>query len=407
MQCPKCNSTRLRKNGHSRGRQKYQCKDCGRSFTELQSTQLTTVSSNERKTDAIAETTTVPIVEQLEDADRQDGIALFARNFIQTLNSPAFLESIAFGEFSQKVRQLAPPDANGDRGLAILLLDAENLNKFNAKIENFLDTLCTYPLQVKIAFANWRNTAVGKLDTELYDRGYQLIHVPLGKNSADAQMIAMGASICRHYSDAKEVFVCSSDWLLTHLCNELQSQGLTVYRVRKQENSLIVENRRTGAVNHYSLNDDLAVPDVTEFLPLLENLINTEREAIGDRLSQLSVVANLFQERYHLTTTQSTDLPETAIASDSSFTEPEQPGTPINSREELEQAFIHIIQAMNLKQPPVKITAMSLSKELHQLYGEPANSIIRRLKLAPNVTKFLKSCQNLQLKTLVETIVVL
>lgn len=34
MKCPKCNSTRTRKNGHRRGKQCYQCRACGRQFVE-------------------------------------------------------------------------------------------------------------------------------------------------------------------------------------------------------------------------------------------------------------------------------------------------------------------------------------------------------------------------------------
>ncbi|MEG5140874.1 MULTISPECIES: NYN domain-containing protein, partial [unclassified Microcoleus] len=71
-----------------------------------------------------------------------------------------------------------------DREIAILLLDAENL-KFDINAEKFLASLCSYPLQVKIAFANWKNPSTGKLDTELYDRGYELIHAPGGANTAD------------------------------------------------------------------------------------------------------------------------------------------------------------------------------------------------------------------------------
>jgi hypothetical protein len=55
-------------------------------------------------------------------------------------------------------------------------------------------------------------------------------------------MIAMGVSIRRHYPAAKEVFVCSSDWLLTNLCNSLQSQGMTVYRVRRCDRALLYSN---------------------------------------------------------------------------------------------------------------------------------------------------------------------
>jgi transposase-like protein len=34
MNCPKCGSNNLRKNGHRRGKQNYQCQNCGRQFIE-------------------------------------------------------------------------------------------------------------------------------------------------------------------------------------------------------------------------------------------------------------------------------------------------------------------------------------------------------------------------------------
>ncbi len=34
MKCPKCNSTKTRKNGHRRGQQCFQCRVCGRQFVE-------------------------------------------------------------------------------------------------------------------------------------------------------------------------------------------------------------------------------------------------------------------------------------------------------------------------------------------------------------------------------------
>lgn len=37
MNCPKCHSNDIRKNGHRRGKQNYQCKDCGRQFIEFYS----------------------------------------------------------------------------------------------------------------------------------------------------------------------------------------------------------------------------------------------------------------------------------------------------------------------------------------------------------------------------------
>lgn len=38
MTCPNCGTHEIRKNGHRRGKQNYQCKKCGRQFIESYST---------------------------------------------------------------------------------------------------------------------------------------------------------------------------------------------------------------------------------------------------------------------------------------------------------------------------------------------------------------------------------
>ncbi|MFB8793781.1 MAG: NYN domain-containing protein [Microcoleus sp.] len=178
-----------------------------------------------------------------------------------------------------------------------MLLDAENL-KLNVNTEQFLASLCDYPLQVKIAFANWKNPSTSKLDAELYDRGYELIHVPGGSNSADGKMIAFGAAILYRYRDVKQVFVCSSDGLLNHLCNQLQNQGLTVFRVRRKNAVLSVENLLNGDTNHYSCDREMEIPSFEELANQIAELLKAEHKSIDERIARFSSVAQLFKERH-------------------------------------------------------------------------------------------------------------
>lgn len=395
MECPKCKSTQLRKNGHSSGRQRYLCKACGKQF-------LAPLS-----------------LLGLPSADGGKVQVANQKCFSNTASAPS---------------TLSPPDVsvsplNGvvtatqsTQGIAILLLDAENL-RLDIKAEKFLAELSNYPIQVKIAFANWRNHAIGKLDAELYDRGYQLIHVPIGQNSADAQMIAMGASISRHYPDAKEVFVCSCDWLLTHLCNELQSQGMTVYRIRRQDNTLSVENRNTEEIKHYSLTIGTEIPSLDKFINKIEDLLNTERESITERIAQLSTVATLFQERCNLMETENrvnssaepqnlTSIPtgveqkstpplpeKMEVESNNSVATTSSPlNRSINSKEEFEQALVEIIASMKANSPLEQVSVTKLSAALQLMCGETANAIVKKLKLGGNFTKFLQACPTFKLE---------
>ncbi len=307
MKCPKCESTSYRKNGHRSGKQNYLCKNCGKQFLEpssSESLQSAHHSSNGHTQTSAAEATELPLVkplpEEKETALNLNSTLCTAQDLLQSLLSEGWLESSAFKQFIQKVQQAAQPHAKSNRRISILLLDAENL-KLDLNVETFLASLCKYPLQIKIAFANWKNPTMGKQDSELYERGYQLQHVPGGKDSADGKMIALGASILRSYPTVKEVFVCSCDHILTHLCNQLQTQGLTVYWVRRQARSLKIENCNTSEVSYYSLAMQTEIPSFEVFVQKLEEIINAERESITERLSKLTSVANLFQERCNLT----------------------------------------------------------------------------------------------------------
>ncbi|MGI8500571.1 MAG: NYN domain-containing protein, partial [Hassallia sp.] len=185
--------------------------------------------------------------------------------------------------------------------IAVLLLDAENL-QINADIEQFLTTVCTCPIQVKIAFANWRS--MGKLDIEFHQRGYDLIHVPAGKDHADGKMIAFGSSIHEHYPKAKEVLVCSSDTVMTNLCNHLQQNGLTVYRVSKQGNNITVLNISTGKNDTYSLNILPKIPTIEQFIHQLKELIKAEQKRTKNCWVELATLSQMFKVKYQLTISQ-------------------------------------------------------------------------------------------------------
>jgi NYN domain/InsA N-terminal domain len=248
MKCPRCESDQCRKNGRPNGHQRYLCKACRKQFFE-------------------------PIDPQ--SLSRKSTESELSQAIPKGIDTAITTESC---------------------GIAILLLDAENL-KLNVNTEQFLASLCAYPLQIKIAFANWKNPSTGKLDAELYDRGYELIHVPGGANSADGKMIAFGAAILYRYRNVREVFVCSSDGLLNHLCNQLQNQGLTVFRVQRQNTVLSVENRLTGDTNHYACEREMEIPSFEQLANQIAEFLQAEHKSIDERIARFSSVAELFQER--------------------------------------------------------------------------------------------------------------
>ncbi|MFN6569377.1 NYN domain-containing protein [Dendronalium sp. ChiSLP03b] len=204
---------------------------------------------------------TAKFIEILSQTSDKDALLQKLHKYLKALLIPEAFTSLILVELIEKLRQintiktelnslatiadvkLSEPDRSAANsfavpktGIAVLLLDAENL-QLNNDTEKFLKEVCNYPIQVKIAFANW--CSMGKRDIELHGRGYDLIHVPTGRDNADGKMIALGSSIHERYANAKEVLVCSSDKVMTNLCNHLQQNGLIVYQVSKQGEGLI------------------------------------------------------------------------------------------------------------------------------------------------------------------------
>ncbi|WP_445242384.1 IS1/IS1595 family N-terminal zinc-binding domain-containing protein [Microcoleus sp. S13_C5] len=366
MKCPRCESDQVRKNGRPNGRQRYLCKACRKQFFE------------------------------------PAGPKSFSRKCTETRLSEAIPQGI----------ESAITTESG--GIAILLLDAENL-KLKVNTEQFLASLCDYPLQVKIAFANWKNPSIGKLDAELYDHGYELIHVPGGANSADGKMIAFGAAILYRYRDVRQVFVCSSDGLLNHLCNQLRNQGLTVFRVRRQNSVLSVENCENGESKHYSCEREEEIPSFAELANQVAELLKAEHKSIDERIARFSTVAELFQERrtvlFPSTTSNAAALSESAEDKISSGTKDcvtplvvdldiesqKVPETkPVNSIEihsldALEKILVAMIAKaiVDLKQNTIPVT--KIKKQFYTEYQCPADLLVKKFLPDSSLINFFKS----------------
>lgn len=298
MKCPRCESTSYRKNGCRRGKQNYLCKNCGKQFLEpalLNPPENELISDSNGRTQKFVVEANLP-EEKTTQQSSESLSSTLVKELLHSVLSPEWLESTEFNQFLQSIYQKIQISTQVATGTSLILLDAENL-KLDIYAENYLATICNYPLQGKIAFANWKTPSNGKQDIELYERGYQLFHVPGGKDSADAKMIAVGASLLRYYPTVKEIFVCSGDGILSHLCNELQNQGLTVYWVRRQAQTLHIENRNTGRFIFYSLPLRTEIPSLKRVVGKIEDLIKAEQELINSRLNNLTAIADLFQER--------------------------------------------------------------------------------------------------------------
>ncbi|MEG4493071.1 NYN domain-containing protein [Microcoleus sp. D3_18_C4] len=392
-------------------------------------------------------------------ASDTDSLLLTAKKYLQILLIPEFVNSPQFSKLFAKIQQLAqsqtapaksqnsvsskPPTPTTNQtnslpiGIAILLLDVENL-QLNIETEKFLEGICHYPIQIKVAFANWRS--MGKKDAEFHQRGYQLIHVPPGKDSADLKMATVGASIFVHYPTAKEIFVCSSDRALTHLSNTLQAHGLTVFQVRKQIDKIIVLNSKTGQVETHSL---VTTPEITPLEQLviqLKELIKKEQKRTSTQWIKLSTVSALFKENYglvlnqvvahHLLGTKTRDIflkyptdfvlhkpsetsqtyvtlfevrlspPPPILSQETLNNHQAAPAslTDINSLEDLERALVKIVGDLTGNSPENSVFLSNVGSEFHRQYGKQITQIIKDFNLGRKFTKFLQSCASLKLK---------
>lgn len=328
IKCPKCESKACRKNGTISGKQRYQCKICGRNFL--------TASFHE----------SLPTVCQ---------------------------------------------------GMSILLLDVENI-RLDSKIEQFLGKNSQYPLQIKIAFANWKTPNLSKQDIELHERGYQLIHVPEGKDSADGKMIAVGSSIFLQYPTVKEIFICSNDSIFTHLCTELENKGLTVYRLRKESNNLTLENRITGEINYYCLELETEIPNYQEIYAQLQDFINLEDKTLKDKLIQLDKLGTLFQERYKLShqllaLSNSLHSPTVEKLSESNG----NGQIKFTSKMILQTEIINIVQLLSKKSNQKSVPISNVATQFKLQYNFSITEIMKSLKIKNKFSKFLQECPYLEL----------
>ncbi|KOP26004.1 hypothetical protein AMR41_12110 [Hapalosiphon sp. MRB220] len=363
-----------------------------------------------------------PILIHLLDTVRQLSDHNLESNKLSIYQHSNILEQANPINHSQSVQNL---------GVAILLLDAENL-QIDIETEKFLTTICACSLQVKIAFANWRS--MGKIDIQLHERGYELIHVPPGRDNADGKMIAFGSSIHERYPKAKEILVCSTDHVMTNLCNHLQQNGLTVYRVSKQGESLTVVNSNIGKVINFIPN----LPSLEIFIQQLKKIIKAEQKSTNSYWIQLSKISQIYKTKYtfsisevvsqHLPNKRARDIfinyphefvihqidenSELYIAlfdicesqefhsintirqnSNSLSLVPD-----IKSKTDLEEALKQIIIDLTIQSPGSYVDLGILGSKFSQQYGKPITEQIKSLQLNGNFVKFLQSSQTFEIK---------
>lgn len=142
--------------------------------------------------------------------------------------------------------------------VGLLLVDAENMHPPEA-LEAFLQTVGQYPIRHRLAFGNWRK--LGRRDQSFYQRGYQMVHVPSGKNSTDIKMSLDTSLISLWNPSIREVFICSTDSDLLHLGHTLLHLGVTPYRVSRRHNRFAIVNVAQQTTQTFLLSQARQPPD--------------------------------------------------------------------------------------------------------------------------------------------------
>jgi hypothetical protein len=353
------------------------------------------------------------LTEKLDRSSDRDRLVLKLIEILETIFTPSFFVSVEFTNLIAQIRKYTHPVLeieanqlniiqNKEAAIAILLLDAENL-QLDAAGEKILAEVCTYPIQIKVAFANWRN--LGKKDIEFHGRGYELIHVPPGKDSADVKMATVGSSIFVHYPTAKEVLVCSCDGVMTHLCTTLQT-------------------------HIYSLISSAEIPSIDRVIDRLQEIIIQEQKQTGNHWIKLSKISTLFKQKYQFTLSEaiSKNLPEkktrdlfldypdrfvlhqpsdtseiyisaltgksqdkdTAIVAKAENTNDST--NKIKSKVDLEIATVKIVKILTLKAKTSYVPIAHVAAEFNRQYNQGITKAIAKLDLKIKFPNLLKSC---------------
>lgn len=322
---------------------------------------------------------------------------------------------------ADRQRDVPQPESNA-QAIAILLLDAENLDLSQAA-EAWLETHCKYPLSLKFAFGNWKT--LGKRDAELHNRGYQLLHVPKGKNNADDKMTIIGASVLVHLPTIKEAIVCSNDNGLETLRHTLRFQGLLdVSLLQRHQHTLKLINCKTKQSTSLTLPHPNQMPAVEQGIQYCQTYLTAAAEpkislshlslafskSLGfpikdfvkhhklaktpkdffHKSPQFKITASKNNQQWYVSNCAQ---PSSAATKKSDIAGTQQREFTISS---LQSVCVGI--AKHLSQPSTdgEILIGTLAATFCQQHGQAMTAVLKKLEQKHNVPQFLQTCKGLK-----------
>lgn len=318
-------------------------------------------------------------------------------------------------------RHQQPPSFDS-KSLAILLLDAENID-LSQDAENWLAKFCEHPLTLKFAFGNWKQ--LGDRDKQLHQRGYHLIHVSAGKNHADSKMTIVGSSIWVHLPRIKEVIVCSNDSDLETLRNTLHFQGLNVRLLQRHQQTLTLTHSQTSKVLVYQLSTPVKMPTLQEgtlfcrqYLAAMPDQKISLSQLSSEFSKQLGFSISAFVKHHNLSKT-----PKAFFEQSEEFRLLTQKGDPQlyvenfiqesiqsvasglvpNAQKEftakaLRLVIVGIVKRLLKEQEEQALDVGKVAITFRQQYGKSMKSVLKELGLGQSVPKFLQTCEKITVK---------
>ena len=92
------------------------------------------------------------LVEKLRQTKNQEQLLNYLLVFFRDVLSSDFFSSFEFSNLIVKINQVC---SSSQEYFSLLLMDVENLT-LDREAEKILADICSYPLKIKLAFANWK-----------------------------------------------------------------------------------------------------------------------------------------------------------------------------------------------------------------------------------------------------------
>jgi hypothetical protein len=179
---------------------------------------------------------------------------------------PKYFASQEHMQFSRRVLDLLLPievqpmevQDEEEVGNALLLLDVCQFASTNNELR-FLESICYFPLTYKLALGDWRQLAPEQ-ERSFLEQDFVLVH------ASTQEKLWLG---CER-PEVQEILICSQGERQEKLCAYFLKQEITVYRVFRMDNSLVLHNQGSGGYRFFTdadAEEPEATPELLQPLP--------------------------------------------------------------------------------------------------------------------------------------------